>query len=455
MHPRCDLRTQCRSMSNAAPQDFLPRASPTRQRQLRLISSVAYPSGLAGETAHDALVDHHQAVPVLGCQELLFVDPTTRLLSLGCQEQGSDGRATLRRIVVLSGPDRTCASIFSGAVGPGGGIRVVAGYNSRLFLFCVAADIISAWRRGARRADPSRDADGAASGRLRAEGAWPVVMRGLELGQVNKLAGLALTQGQDVQVWAFSGENKAYIYGVHSDRESGDVDVQEKLLLRDGTVVDAKDADGDVFMTDTLADTDETVVPTSVAEAPSVQDTRRCVGDTESVMESSDHVGGTGVEKSSSSSSPISTSDDDADPSFPRSPPSSSSEASTEDGDDDEMFFSPVGANPSRSMARFVEARYPHVARPCEPTATIVAVAAARYERHSPVASSSSPSSSPSSSSHATPTPTLTSTPTLAANVPAGAGGHDDDDDDDEKLLQVRVHISSSSGEQIFGLLRR
>ncbi|KAI9748716.1 MAG: hypothetical protein M1815_003018 [Lichina confinis] len=356
------------STSNAASQDFLPRAlSPTRQRQLRFISSVAHPSGLVGETtAYDALVDHFQAVPVLGCQELLFVDPTTKLLCLGRHEQASDGRATLRRTVVFSGPDRAYASIFSGVVGPDGGIRVVAGYDSRLFLFCVSADIIATSRRGAQRAEPLRDPDiaAAASGRLGAADARPVVMRGIEFGPVDKLVALALTQGPDVQIWAFSRENKAYIYGVHSDRKSGNVDVQGKLLLRDGTLVDAKDADGDVFMTDTLAGTDETVIPVS----------------------------------SSSTSSSTSTFDADVDPSFSKGHYSSLSEASTvngdnngdngdnddnndddDDDDEDDIFFSPVSANPSRSMGRFGDARYPHTARPCEPTATFVAVAAARY----------------------------------------------------------------------------
>ena len=135
------------------------------------------------------------------------------------------------------------------------GPRVVVGYSDGgIFLYSVPADMFRAGR-GSDQWDwlEAWDAVATVDGGAGGYAVWPVVVKGIGIGHVDKLADVTI-QGESggVKIWAFSSRGKGYCWGLGDAREGGMrklkvVNKESGLRFEDE---DEVDEDGDWRMRD-------------------------------------------------------------------------------------------------------------------------------------------------------------------------------------------------------------
>jgi len=266
-----------------APSDFLyflpPRKGVDSAKKLRLISSAAHPNekpairhhfypaqtmahlmwGRLSFTSHLADVqassdcDHYHAVPLSDGNHILFTDPATGMLCLGNDAPFGGPTKLLRKIMMVS-PEGCVPSVYAAGAELRWGVRVVAGYKDRVILFSIPPDVFRD-SKAEHTTDTSShedtwhdylDASGDREvGSTRA--LWPVKIRGAEIGRVSNLSDLAIDSGPDFTVWAFGANGEAFVWQI----DDGFPRRIEKIsILQDGRVADARDADGDIIMSE-------------------------------------------------------------------------------------------------------------------------------------------------------------------------------------------------------------
>ena len=279
----------------SSPSDYLyflpPRRGVDSAKKLRLISSAAHRSQRPSLSHHffpwtkistrsfwdgvdlsldmDSVgphdeSDHYQAKPLSDGYHILFTDPTCGMLCLG-SDAPLGGPTKLLRKIMFTGPEEgVVPRIYAAGSELRWGVRVVAAYGERLWFFSVPPDILGGCR--------GRDGDGTESPRpelwgeglryemLDSEGAWsgkwPVNIRGVEIATVQSLVDVAIdSEPGSFAIWAFSAAGEVFTWQIDGGQEWG---VRERVVLRDGTVVDVHDDDGDVVM----RDAPEPVMPT-------------------------------------------------------------------------------------------------------------------------------------------------------------------------------------------------
>ena len=264
-----------------------PHRDATSAKRLRLISSAAHPTERSSLPCHTQCLsapywtstafvssvtaaqatssDHFHAVPLRDGFHILFIDPPTGLLSLGT-DAPVGGPTKLVRKMMLVGPEGKIPQKYAGGQDLRWGLRIVAGYDDRIFLFCVPPDMLeasSAEHKANRRVTRTNDAPPGSSStrkgpnmmwtdywvqegeRAASSSLWPVRIRGAEVGSAEGLVDVAIDSGFSPTVWAFTRSGMAYAWKIRNG-EAGPM--KESIALRDGRVVDAVDADGDVYM---------------------------------------------------------------------------------------------------------------------------------------------------------------------------------------------------------------
>lgn len=200
--------------------------------------------------------DHFQARPLSDGYHILFTDPTTGTLCLG-SDAPLGGPTKLLRKMIFHGPrDGAVPTVYAAGTDLRWGVRVAVGYGERLWVFSVPPDVFGSgpFRAGCGAESPrpelwgealreeEQDSEGAWSGK------WPVRVRGVEVGSVTGLVDVAVeAEPGRFTVWAFSAAGEVFAWQVDGGREAG---VCERVVGRDGEVIDVRDADGDVVMRD-------------------------------------------------------------------------------------------------------------------------------------------------------------------------------------------------------------
>lgn len=240
-----------------------PRAGVESAKKLRLIASAGWRGRGEGEGEEvegdgdgRGKSDHFQARPLSDGYHVLFTDPASGMLCLG-SDAPLGGPTKLLRKMVFQGPDGGAVpTVYAAGSDLRWGVRVAVGYGERLWLFSVPPDVFGAgrfksgcgaesprgelWGEGLR--EEGEDAEGAWSGK------WPVRVRGVEVARVRGLVDVAVeAEPGRFTVWAFSAAGEVFTWGIDGGR---DVGLYERVVLRDGAVVDVRDADGDVIMSD-------------------------------------------------------------------------------------------------------------------------------------------------------------------------------------------------------------
>ena len=263
-----------------ASSDFLhflpPRPGVDPAKKLRLISSACHPKGNEGlgsrffpgtstsaarhqgmtwdEGLSDPSVlesawrgsgwcDYYRAVPISDGWNVLFTDPVEGNLCLGTDAPPGAGATKLIRRFIFRGPSELEENVVPGVYAAGGelrwGVRVVVGYGEAIWLFVVPPDVF--FRRQDKTVERQDGQDDDAIEE-------PIWVDGVEIGHMQGLVDLAVdASGGDLTIWSFAVDGMAYVWQIAGRQHS----VKKRVVLKDGTVTDLEDADGDTYMFNT------------------------------------------------------------------------------------------------------------------------------------------------------------------------------------------------------------
>ncbi|KFY07109.1 hypothetical protein V492_07435 [Pseudogymnoascus sp. VKM F-4246] len=222
--------------------------------------------------------DHYRAVPLSDGYNLLFTDPTSGVLCLG-SDAPFGGPTKLLRKLWFSGPVGEGSPVaYAAACDLRRGVRVIAAYGlgreQTIWLFSVPIDVFT---DGHGRGEQPRIINSSTTiSRETARGnavwmpwwgndgdsllewpgfghgnrsnmAWPLQVRGQQVGQCAGLVDLAIHTGSgvDVTIWAFTRQGVALTWKL--DNGTTHQDHTQRLVVQDGTVRE-RDGDGDVEM---------------------------------------------------------------------------------------------------------------------------------------------------------------------------------------------------------------
>ncbi|TVY36733.1 hypothetical protein LOCC1_G006417 [Lachnellula occidentalis] len=220
--------------------------------------------------------DHYRAVPLSDGYHILFTDPATDLLCMGT-DAPVGGPTKLLRKIWFEGPEgQGSPTVYACGSDLSLGIRVVAAFGSgdeqSVWLFSVPGDIFAAdqvrnlsggpawsvspattpkhmewlqwWPDDGTQEFFNRNQDPVADFHPRS--AWPVKIRGQEIGRCQGIVDLAVDSGAHMIIWAFSKQGIAKVWKINTG-ECGSI--RSLSVVRDGTVRE-HDEDGDVEMVD-------------------------------------------------------------------------------------------------------------------------------------------------------------------------------------------------------------
>jgi hypothetical protein len=238
-----------------------PRPGFESAKKLRLISSAAHPSdrpalnrkffpNLAANSvwssfawesrprqSHDG--DHLQAVPLSDGHHVLFIDPSTDRLTLGC-DAPLGGPTKLLGKVVLNPPEDpdlrrqpahfpNVPRFYTAAADMSSGARIVVAYGDIIMLYSIPADVLALsrleqaaesrdvysiapfspdgrhhdhwlnWRDEPITFDPANKSEGDNNSPI-----WPMTLSGTEIGRLPDICELAVQTHPDITVWAFT-----------------------------------------------------------------------------------------------------------------------------------------------------------------------------------------------------------------------------------------------------------
>ncbi|KAL9126518.1 MAG: hypothetical protein Q9217_004442 [Psora testacea] len=222
-------------------------------RILRLASSTRHPAHVdqvlwnntpnqgGSDSPGRAGVQHYQAVPLSDGYNVLFIDTATGQLCLGGDARSGQGTAQWARQYIFEGPEGVVPYRYTASAELRWGVRLVAAYRERLWLFTVPPDVFSS--HGSKE-----KADTEQRGNV-VPGTAPIRIKGMQIAKVPGLIDLAVdaTEG-DLTIWAFTSGGKAFTWQLAGSKRK---DVVRRVVLDDGTVaVVTEGLDGDVQMHD-------------------------------------------------------------------------------------------------------------------------------------------------------------------------------------------------------------
>ena len=153
-----------------APSDYLyflsPRPGLESAQKLRLISSAAHPKdrpairrkffsarptggsfwafGLDSSSRHPGSpgFDHFHAIPLSDGHHVLFIDPSTLRLSLGCDAPLGGPTKLIRKITLIPPEEKMAPRLFRAATDLSHGARVAVVYGDMIMLYSVPSDVL-------------------------------------------------------------------------------------------------------------------------------------------------------------------------------------------------------------------------------------------------------------------------------------------------------------------------
>lgn len=211
-------------------------------RKVRIISSTAHPddqprvcrdSGARNESEGE----HFHAVPLSdGHHHILFIDPATERLVLGCDVPFGGPTNLSRKIVLcpLQNSDRQLPRLYSAATDMSHGARIVVAYGDAIVLYSVPPDVLALSRR--EQAAESRDPF-SSSGRsencwmnwwdgpgFEDQGigeVWPVCLDSAEIGMLPGVCEVVVQARPEIVVWGFEDKGRGRVWRMKSYKEMG------------------------------------------------------------------------------------------------------------------------------------------------------------------------------------------------------------------------------------------
>ncbi|KAL8828805.1 MAG: hypothetical protein Q9191_002375 [Dirinaria sp. TL-2023a] len=275
------------------PSDYLhfipPRAGVDTLNRLRLASSVAHPSeqtalltkfapqmleGRQDEMAWECtsnmafdpckespLTDqpnHYHAVPLSDGYHVLFTDVETGEVCLGSERPDADtsGSKFAKRAILQTANMNAVPKCYAAATELSWGVRIAVGYsNGCVWLFSVPRDMFVAscseaehtqleWLDQYDTYEGKKEHAETSNGALTI--AWPMLIRGIEVAQVNELENVCVDASNgSVAVWGFSADGFLRRWDISSRLN---ISVRKLTVLSNGDIVGDEDDDGDWIM---------------------------------------------------------------------------------------------------------------------------------------------------------------------------------------------------------------
>ena len=263
-----------------APSDFLyflpPRPGVDSAKKLRLISSACHPAekeglvsrffpgtntsaarqhdmtwdeGLADPSAWDnawrgsGWCDHYRAVPISDGWNVLFTDPVEGNLCLGTDAPPGVGATKLTRRFIFTGPSEFGRTLVPRVYTAGRelhwGVRVAVAYGEAIWLFVLPPDVFFGHQEKTAERQDGEDPNTVEE---------PLRIEGVRIGHMQGLVDLAVdASGGDLTIWSFAVDGMAYAWQIVGRQQY----VEQRVVLKDGTVRALVDADGDTYMSNT------------------------------------------------------------------------------------------------------------------------------------------------------------------------------------------------------------
>lgn len=238
-----------------SPSDHLyflsPRPGFESAKKLRLISSTAHPNdrsatsrrlfssasissfwgsfGFESRSRQPQACDHYHAIPLSDGHHVLFIDPTTERLTLGCDAPFGGPARLLRKIVLNSPEGRGVPRVYTAAADMSSGARIVAVFETTIMLYSIPPDVLALSRleQASESLDLYNMPPFSPAGRHHdhwlnwwdepvkvdlvnrsdAENdspIWPISLSGSQVGIMPDVCELAIQTRPDLAIWAFT-----------------------------------------------------------------------------------------------------------------------------------------------------------------------------------------------------------------------------------------------------------
>jgi hypothetical protein len=284
-----------------APSDYLyflaPRPGFESAKKLRLISSAAHPddrpairrqlfldrptsSSWWGTFGFDSYsrrgnpapkCDHYRAVPLSDGHHILFTDPETSWLFMGCDAPLGSPTKLTRKVLLAPPPllQKSTPRLYAAARDMSSGARIVVVFDDTIVLYSVPADLclLSREEQSAQDwdvynappfAEEGRNVDHwldwckdpVPSNRWGTHPIWPMQIQGTEIGSLKNVCEMTISTRPDITIWAFSLEAQAKVWQARGFANA--VAKERRYVCSAGVVHDAYAVDEarDVVMTD-------------------------------------------------------------------------------------------------------------------------------------------------------------------------------------------------------------
>ncbi|KAF2854770.1 DUF221-domain-containing protein [Plenodomus tracheiphilus IPT5] len=251
-----------------APSDHLfflsPRPGIESAKKLRLISSAAHPDdrpsisrrffsrptvgSFWGSFGFESInrrpgspgCDHYHAIPMSDGFHVLYIDPATDHLTLGCDAPLGGPTKLLRKIVFLPSNDKGVPRVYTAAADMSQGALITVLFGDTILLYNIPRD----WN------EPPPPPSTRRSGAGDTDPVWPLAICGTEIGRLAGVCELALRTQPDITLWAFT--NTAQCQKWRLRNYVGPIVRTKHYVCHNGMVHHAYSVDegGDIIMED-------------------------------------------------------------------------------------------------------------------------------------------------------------------------------------------------------------
>jgi hypothetical protein len=223
-------------------------------------------------TSRHAGCDHYHAVPLSDGHHVLFIDPISSKLVLGCDAPLGGPTKLLSKVLFVPPEEKVVPGLYTAAADLSHGVRVVVSYGETIMLYSIPPDVIAFSQR-------ERNAKSSATHSVAEERPknhwlnwwdeplstaslwppntnepstiWPITIHGTEIGHLKDLSELAVQTSPDITIWAFTHFSHCKSWQLRNHMDP--IMRTRQYVCRDGIVHDSYlvDANNDVIMTNT------------------------------------------------------------------------------------------------------------------------------------------------------------------------------------------------------------
>lgn len=250
------------------PSDYLyflsPRPGFESAKKLRLLSSAAHPNdrpevclkfcyrrptvnsfwssfGFDSSYRISSGYDHYHAIPLSDGHHVLFIDPPTGRLSLGCDAPFGGPTKLVRKVVFVPPEEKVIPRLYTAAADMSWGARVVVAYGDIVMLYNVPIDVIklSQLQQKADNLETYNthpfsveactedhwlnwwDQPSALEFAIQFESSnknpiWPLAICGTEIGKMSNVCELAVQTQPYIQIWTFTHAAQCKVWRLHN-----------------------------------------------------------------------------------------------------------------------------------------------------------------------------------------------------------------------------------------------